>query len=64
MYVCCVYTATSYMQYIVKITHKKLKTLEILVEFPIYCLQNDQCSISVSFALHGVPGNYMGLIDV
>jgi len=36
MYVYCAYTATSYIQFFfTKFTHKKAKTLDILVEIPI-----------------------------
>jgi hypothetical protein len=38
MYVHCVHSATSCMRNKIKLTHKKVKTLDILVEFLIECL--------------------------
>lgn len=42
------------MPYIVKITHTNSKRLDILVEFPIYCLQRDHYSLSTLFSKRGL----------
>jgi len=45
----CIYSAMSCMQK--KITHKRTRTLDILVKFLIGCLQRRSCSTSVYWAL-------------
>ena len=43
MYVYCVYTAMPCIYKILKCTHKKAKTCDILLEFPFGCLRRDPC---------------------
>ena len=54
MYVCCAYTATSYMQFFfTKFTHKKAKSFDILIEIPIGYPQRGPSVYFSSFYLKG-----------